>query len=727
MEILGYYDNKGSLPKHIWHLRTKLLALFLLLIGSISRGDNTDSKPPQKEDAPTSPTSSNSTNKNPGGDETFTDARQIKIPLTGPLEIRYRQDAWNQDPLKPDRSYFLVRNLVNDTIFVIELVETSGNSNVFTAQVLPQQTASSLVTLEFYLPLKNKILNSENLSYETGLIRKGLGLRKPYFYRIENGNKVITIYDSKSEALEAYRYFIRTGQSRDLLNPNILENQAQGMMEGPWAPRLKQVAEIEGQLDRSLRLESEKQMKLSEKEIAQRKALAEEKMQQGLALYQQDQYQEAIKLFEEGLKLDPTNRRALLEMGATYYRLDMCEKAIAYLNLSETDRVDEKQYFLGSCYLKLQRHDLAYEAFKSLRNSPKWKGASYFYLGLIDFQNENWSQARENFYKTLETSQDEDLDQAANAYLKQAEQMIELQEQRKKQFTLTGTLGFQYNSNILSIAPNALPTDLNGYRVNYGFSGEWRPVFNQKNEFLVQAQISDLSSFDSNMQKKTVFNNYDPLTFQIQFPYRWKGMFFDSSSLVSTSPFFRSLQMDPLGTGSRSELLSSVGIMNDLSLQANDRIFSLYALELRKDQFYATTTPDNDQNALFMGLSSTQIILPLQGESYQWLLELNLGFNQAQGRDQRYQQLLLGGGFMRPGFWGELWIAKLQWTYRNFFEHTTGRNDQFTNLQFLAQKKLSSVLQASALISYGNNQSNFSSAAFDQWLLMGQLVWQTRF
>jgi hypothetical protein len=662
--------------------------------------------------------------------EEYVDATKIRIKLKKPLELSYAQPRWNEKQDQVDRAYVLIKNTISGAVFAVEMVETAPNSGLFQSQISAAQAGQEEATFEIYLPLKNKAINSENLASETKLIQQGMGLRKPYFYRVENGHPKITIYDSKTQALDAYRYFVRFGQSRDVVSPNLLENQASSQMGlDEQGESLKKVEQLENELDERLKRKLEESSRLSDEELQKMKKQAEALAAQGLEDYKQGQYAEAAAKFEKSLDLVPSQKSFLLEAGASYYRLGDYEKCIAYLNLAETEKVHEKNFFLGNCYLKLKRNDLAYDSFKPLTKIEAFAPAAYFYLGLIDFQNDRLEPAERSFRKVLEISKDEELDQAAQAYLKQIEEQKALQEAQQKKFTLTGILGAQYNSSILTVAPNALPTALNGYRLNYGFGGEWRPLLSAKEEFLVQAQLSDMNSFDQNFKKNTTFNNFDPFMFQLQAPYRWKGLFNDQNSLVSASPFYRSIHMDPTGSGGRKEVISSLGIISDLSLFHTPQHSGYYALELRKDNILLDSiSSDDDQNAMFVGINTTQTLLPKEeGVIHSWLLDGGLGFNQAQGKNQRYWQALAGGGLMRPWLWEALWITKLTTQYRNFFQSNINRKDTLLQLQALLQKRLNQNLQGSMILSYQHNESNLAVAKFDQWMLMGQLVWQTRF
>jgi hypothetical protein len=151
------------------------------------------------------------------------------------------------------------------------MTETSENSGLFTGVYrLDPRRRSTEATLEVYLPPQKMAFDGNNIQVVAEMIRDGILLRKPYFYRKERGEQFITIYDSKTEALEAYRYFVRTGQSGKVINPNLLENKARSEIESPSEPKaqdmstLKNIIEEEKALQKQMSEKAEQQKKLNE-------------------------------------------------------------------------------------------------------------------------------------------------------------------------------------------------------------------------------------------------------------------------------------------------------------------------------------------------------------------------------------------------------------------------------------------------------------------------------
>lgn len=663
------------------------------------------------------------------------DATKIKIDLKKPITLDYQSRAWNRSPDQVDEAFIIIRDALTKQLVSLEMKETAENSGRFLGQYRldPNQPVTE-ATLEVYLPPQKSKPDGRQIQIVAQMINDGILLRKPYFFRLEKNQQRITIFDSKTQALEAYRYFVRTGQSSQLINPNLLENKARSENEAPLLSKTAESSQINAILDQEELLQKEMSRRaeqlrlLSEKQKKEQEAESQIAAEQGLKLYAEEKYEEALKQFERAIELNPLNKSFYYQYGVTLFRLNQHEKSVAYLNQAETQNVAEKNLFLGLNYLKLKNSELAYSAFSGAQSDPELGVTAKFYLGVIDYNNEALDSAQKLFEQVLETSKDPKLDQAAENYIEQILNIKKYKELQSRKWTLTGTLGGMYDSNILTVSPNAVPTDLSGFRANYGFNLEYRPVFTPTHEFLGQVSVSDMYSVDSGLQGSATFQNIDPQIIQVVLPYRWKGKLAKKVTQLGVTPMWRSIQMNADGVGQREEILSSVGVTTDLSITQSERLTSLYALDIRSDDAKTATAAEEDQDALYLGLSTTQTYFyDTNDTSKAWLGDFGIALNNAKGRNQKFQSLSLGAGYLRPGYFEALWIAKLGLTYRNFNEHLTGRQDTVLNATVLAQKQLNPTLQASAMFGLNSSQSSFELLNFTQFILMGQLTWQSAF
>jgi len=664
------------------------------------------------------------------------DAAKIRIQLKRPIYVDYQSRSWNRNATEVDQAFIILRDTITKQLISLEMKETEANSSLFVAvyRLDPSHKATE-ATLEIYLPPQKMALDGNKIQEVAQMIQDGTLLRKPYFFRQERGLQKITIYDSKTQALEAYRYFVRTGQSSQVINPNLLENKARSQVETHTSEskivemaKLDKIIEHEMALQKKMSEKAERQKNIPDEQKKLLKAEAKKAAELGLKFYEEENYKEALAQFNKAIDLDPLDKNFYYQYGVTLFRVDQHEKSVAYLNQAEVFNAAEKNLFLGLNYLKLKSTELAYTAFSAAQTDPDIGPTAKFYMGVIDYNHGSYDSARSHFENVIESSKDPKMDEASENYIEQILNIKKYKELQSRKWTLTGTLGGIYDSNILTVSPDAVPTDLSGFRANYGFNLEYRPIFTPTHEFLGQISVSDMYSVDSNLRGSSTFQNIDPQIIQFVLPYRWRGKVAEKVAQIGVTPTFRTILMNADGVGQREEILSSSGVMADLSLVQSERLSSIYTLDLRSDNAMATTNAVDNQDALYIGLSTTQTYLyDSEDRSKAWLGDFGVALNNAQGQNQRFQSVSLGGGFLRPGYFQALWIAKLTVTHRNFSQHLTGRTDLVTNATILAQKQISQDLQASAMFGLNNNQSTLSLLSFTQFLLMGQLTWQTAF
>ncbi|MDW8190342.1 MAG: tetratricopeptide repeat protein [Pseudobdellovibrionaceae bacterium] len=657
------------------------------------------------------------------------DAAKVRIRVKSTLRLDYLSPRWNTSP-GIDSGFIVIRNLVDLSLIYIELKETSGNSSMFTGIFQVSEQSAKELTIEIYVPPKNLTPSPNSVKQLAKMITDGIITRKPYFYRVENGEQKITIYDSKIQALEAYRYFVRFGTSREVLNPNLLETSANAQLSGSSPQSLTQVGELESQLAQDV---TQQRLKFVQKNDKEKERLKQESLkfaQQGLKAYQEENYLQAKENFEKAIAHDPTNKSFFFQYGVTLYRLQEYDLSIAYLNQVEDVHQEEKSLFLAMNYMKKSEFQLAQSLLTNLTKNSEFQPTAYLYLGIIALKQDLLEEATDYFKKVLETSTQIELDSAAESYLDQIENLKKTRAGAKNRFTISGNLGAMYNSNILTVSPDALPTDLAGFRVSYGFHLEYRPVFTNQKEIAAQIMVSDLYSTDSRLAAQEQFQKFDPLTIQVSLPFRFKKQQSEQSEkarMWSVMPFFRSVQMDFDSQPGRETILTSFGALADFTVSQGAENH-LYGMEIRKDNsLIAPTSPEANQNTIFLGVNTVKMLpLPNSRLAQSGLIEAGVGFNQAEGRNQTFQQVTLGAG-LADHYFSSLVILKAGATYRLFPNHLIGRQDIVLNAQLMSQKQLSPKLMGALGLSYLTSHSSQSLVNFNQLIILGQLIWQAAF
>ena len=120
-------------------------------------------------------------------------------------------------------------------------------------------------------------------------------------------------------------------------------------------------------------------------------------------------YQEAIKEFQQALKLQPEDPDLNYYLGTSYYSLEEYQNAIDYLHRAWEKKPDDDEinYYLGASHYSLANYEDAINYLKkAVDMNPDDAqayaiiGASYYSLGQNEQAKENFSYAQQLFQKT---------------------------------------------------------------------------------------------------------------------------------------------------------------------------------------------------------------------------------------------------------------------------------------------------------------------------------------
>ena len=97
--------------------------------------------------------------------------------------------------------------------------------------------------------------------------------------------------------------------------------------------------------------------KLPEREARRKKGAAF--IREGADLFGKDQFEDALKKYDEAIEADPQNRIALYQYAVTLYRMLDYNRSIVYLQLAEGEGVNEaeRQYYLALNFYAIKDYD----------------------------------------------------------------------------------------------------------------------------------------------------------------------------------------------------------------------------------------------------------------------------------------------------------------------------------------------------------------------------------
>ena len=668
------------------------------------------------------------------------DAHKLKINVTRPLQVDYLAPSWNKDPLKVETAAVVIRDAGTGRLAKIEMIETGTNTSFFrgTYQLNFQNDEKADLTPEVYVVPLAMLQADPQLTRLDSLIREGTLLRKPYFLRTERKTQVLSIFDSRAQAMQAYQNFLQTGLGRPLIDPAALDAQRTAQKNNDTAGRLQKEAMSESLRAAMEAEERQKQEELKKKnaalsaaEIALRKKQAEALAAEAMALYQKENYKEAEAKFDKALALDPSNTNYYFPYGVTLYRLEKYNDAIVKLRLAKGPSVNpnEKDYYVGLSHMKLKEYEKSYKVFTDLksRNDKALSGSSAFFAGVIDFQKENYDRAKTHFEYVLDNSTDPKMDQQAEAYIEQIANIKQFEEMRKKKIILSANLGLMYDSNILSVPKANASTGLSGYRWAYGASAEYRPVFSEKNEFSGILSVSDMYSTDPSFQAKKEFQNTDPQIWDLSFPYKWKGVAFGKPAQLGLTPAYETIHMDIGGTGSRDAIVNSTILKGDGTFVMTEDWFANYAMEIRRDDSQIQATSAENQTANKITLSTSQTHFQDKKKTHAVITDASVADNMALGSNQAFQRLDLAGSYLMPGVWDTSFVSRLAAGYAIYPDHDLKRKDKSLGLTLVLQRQINADFSANLTGTYSISQSNVDSFQYDKYMIMTGIAWKRAF
>ncbi len=738
----------------------KLLWIALILVGSDLYAQSIESEtkqkvakklPAKKVESNTAKTDASrllapqSPESKPGVTEEFSfDRQNVKIDRNKPLTMEYQFKSWNKNPAEPDVAALLVRDGNSGKIAKIELNETAENSGVFRGSFgLSWDTGAEIIPEIYNAPLE-MIKTPEQLKKVYQMMKDGSIARKPFFMKSDRRSQAITVYETKEQALEAQNQFRKNLQGKQIVDQAALEAQRRAQMLAEQA-RLAELAKL--QEEQRLKMEQDEKRKQEElkkqqaaldaAERARRKVEAKKIAEEALALYGQGKFLEAEKIFEKATALDPENTSLYFKYGVTLYRLDKFNKSIVILELAEGKDVNkvERDYFIALNHMKLKEYDTAYKEFQDLKksNDAAIAPSSAFFAGVIDFQKERYDDAKTNFEYTLDKGNDPTMDSQAEAYIEQIAAIKAFEAEKKKVFIFTATIGLTYDSNITTASNTQIDqgtaTGYEGYRVMYGGSIEWRPIYKMAHEWSSKIAVNDMYSVDKNFKASELLQNTDPLVTSITAPYKYKGMMFAKAYQMTLTPGFDMINLNASatsdGVGNREVVSNSSYGKWDNTFIINDDWFSTISLEYRSDvnKIDATLNTVNDNTATKTTVSTSNTFFTDKKKTTAWIAELGYSDNKAAGTEQTYNRIDLGLTYMMPVFKDSAFTTKLGYYTANYSTHSTGRRDDDIGLTLGLSKPISQSLSAVFSGNYTINNSTNDSNAYKKYSVMSMLAW----
>jgi hypothetical protein len=664
---------------------------------------------------------------------------QAKLDASKPVRLEYESKSWNKDSNQEDRGTIFMRDARTNKFAQIELIESGPDTNIFVGSYTVSWGETDFIP-EVYIPPASMMLTSDQIRKVENFIKQGVLLRKPYFAHADaKNNQVITVFDTKEQALEALEQYrqlrlqMKTTADRAAMEAQAkaaadrenktLDQNAQKINADRLRMRADEIKRREELLKNFLALAKSEQL--------HRSNIGSDLSKNASDFFSQGKFSEAEAEYRKASDMDPTNKNTYLRYGVSLSRNGKFLYSLVVLDLAEgTDSaLVERDFYLALNLWSLKDNSSALKGFENVKakKDKNFSATSAFYIGLIKFQREEYEAAKPEFEYVLDNSSDPAFDKQAETYIEAIANAQAFKKEQQKRFFVTLSGGLIYDSNILSVANSQLnqPTDLMGYRWTYGGSLEYRPYYTTQNEFSIILAASDMYSTDTKFKAMQTFQNTDPLVYSLYFPFKYKGKAFDKGYLMTLSPGVEAIQMNSDGTGGRETIMNSTVLKNDNTLIMRDDWFATYSLELRNDKssIDTTSTPEEDLTAQKVTLSTAQTFFQNQKKTEAWIAELGASQNNAKGENAYYTRFDIAATYLAPWKWDTVWTGRLAYYDANYSKHLTGRHDMDTSLTLGLSKPLTERLTANLSGTYIINQSTLESSDYNKYMIMTTFSW----
>lgn len=667
---------------------------------------------------------------------------QIVIDSIRPILIDYTSPTWNQKPNSNEIHAILFRDGKSGKMARVLMTETGNNTGVFHA-TYNISWGTQEISPELYIVSEDLLKSAEQMKKIEKNIADGTLFRKSTFVRGNaKGQNLITIYDTKEQALKAFEDYQKIRVNKPPVDPAALEAQANAKLELERKMRLENSLKSEvarSVLEKDLRgkiaNDKSKYQQLNPAEKAKNNQRAKEIAAEGMKLYQAEKYTESEKKFEQAASLNPTDPSYYFQYGVCLYRNEKYSQSIVVLRVAEGPNVNavEKEYYQGLDYFKMKDLESAQKHFINVKakNDKSLSPSSSFFSGIINFQKENYDGAKSDFEYVLDQSSDPALDKQAEAYIEQIANAMAFKKEQSKKYLVTLTAGVMYDSNVSSTGRtlmSALTTDAYGIHDSLSGTLEYRPVYTQKHEASISLSASNSWSHEVDFDANKTFQNADPLVIDIAVPYKYKGLLFGKGYQMGAKFTLESIDMNADAKGDPERVIESKIFANDHTFVMSENWFSTYAIELRRDESKLTLTDTNDDaSANKISLTTTQIFFQNQKKTEAWIGNFGLSRNSADGKNVNFNRYDIGATYMMPGVWDTTWTANLAYYNVVYPDISSNRADSDYASTVSVRKPINESLAASITASYAMNVSNVPANDYDKYFILTNLTYTGAF
>lgn len=659
--------------------------------------------------------------------------KRVGLDTSSNIRINYGRAAWNKNPTAIDSASILMREGSTGRTIQISLTETAPDSATFSGLYQISFQNMQRLQTEFYIPDQAELEKKDGLKKLLARISRGELVRNPFILRRQpTGEQSVEIFDTKEQAREALKAYKAEQTLAVKATGPVKIPSDQAIETAELAAKLKQQAEEAAALadrQRLAQIEAKRmadlqaaQAAMAEQERAKRKQQAQALAAEGLELFKKEDFAGAKDKFDQAMQLDPANQQFYLQFGITLFRLEDFNRSLVVLKLATAPEVSakERDFYIGLNQFRMKEYASALGSFDSVSKAgdKSLSPSAEFYEGVIHFEQRTWDQARASFQTVLDTSSDPKLDERAEAYIEQIMRVQQYEEEAKKKWFLSATIGEQYDSNVLLVADSSTSgtaTNTEGIRSLVSGSVKYRPLFEETREFAAQLDVTTMYTTTTSFQGDQNLRNADPTVATLNLPYTIKGLMFGKGMKFDIGPGYETIYMS-IENNETKEIQSALSLTSSGLLVMSETWFSTYGLDIRQETSkLSSSTGDDDASSVKVKLSTNQTFLVGEDKKQFLIPDAAYTINAAAGKNAVYTRLDLGTSYVMPWKWETSASFKLAYYALNYPQNSSGRADSNYTVTAGLSRKITDIWSTGLLTSYSSNQSNSSSNTYNKF------------
>jgi hypothetical protein len=659
------------------------------------------------------------------------------IDLNRSVRIEYKEPSWNKSKTQVETASVIVKDANTSRMVRVQLSETEADSGIYAGIYSISWKEIQNASPEIYAVPPDQIDKKIDVSKLNQL------KRLPYIFKKDDKNQLIEAFSTREEAnraLEAYKAeqdakLKKSEEISEALIETVEKSQkAQDEIKRKDEDRLREEGRLKALSDQERKIDQAVAAfkALSAAEQANRKKKAAAIAKEAMAFYMGNKFLEAEQKFRAAFEADPTLGETYFYYGVTLYKLDKFNESIVFLTIAPPGKYNpnEREFLKGLNHYRLNEQEKAFAIFEALKKSsdPVFGPNASFYQGLVKMKMEKWDEAKNHFQDVLDTSKDPALDQSAEDNIEKIEKIKQNIALKSKKIFLTGSLGMQYDSNVLlvnSSSPNSGdPSRIGDNRYVTGASVEYRPLYEDNHEFSVKGK-GDLiySSKGDNVSA-------DPLMYVLMASYKYKGLLWGKGYKLEVHPEYRLLNLDIDRTGATGGYFSSfsekenylgvvgIGMKNNFVMK-DTHIMGINLWVANGTALNSSASGANDSTGIAKQLDWENIFFLSPKKDLFFMGKITYFDLKANGSSLTNTRYAASGmlGFPLPyEFQG---IGGLSYAMVNYPDKTPQtRDDKEAIATFMLARPVLPWLKGSLVASYTDNKSNLDANTYNKYLIM---------